>query len=152
VEEAHTVRLVGPDTRIRARFILIAVGAHPVLEPRIPGGGSPCCDRRTGPGHLGAHAALDWLAPRRCICGRHPRPPRCGRGGPPRSHLRRAGCPSETAPRVPARSRAHSRGGHRQLHSDVYAALVCPGVRVPRLGRPLWQIYELVGKRCGCFS
>ncbi|HEX5867660.1 MAG TPA: glutathione-disulfide reductase [Beijerinckiaceae bacterium] len=38
IEDAHTVRLLQSDTRIRARFILIAVGAHPTLEPRVPGG------------------------------------------------------------------------------------------------------------------
>lgn len=38
IEDAHTVRLVSTGDRIRARYILVAVGAHPVLEPRIPGG------------------------------------------------------------------------------------------------------------------
>jgi glutathione reductase (NADPH) len=38
IEDAHTIRLVKSGTRIRSRYILIAVGAHPTLEPRIPGG------------------------------------------------------------------------------------------------------------------
>ena len=38
IEDPHTVRLVKTGDRIRARHILVAVGAHPVLEPRIPGG------------------------------------------------------------------------------------------------------------------
>jgi glutathione reductase (NADPH) len=38
IEDAHTVRLVNTGARIRARYILVAVGAHPTLEPRIPGG------------------------------------------------------------------------------------------------------------------
>ncbi|KQT84876.1 glutathione reductase [Methylobacterium sp. Leaf465] len=37
IEDAHTVRLVGSDRRVTARFILVAVGAHPVKEPLIPG-------------------------------------------------------------------------------------------------------------------
>ncbi|AWN41910.1 glutathione-disulfide reductase [Methylobacterium durans] len=37
IEDAHTVRLVGSGERIRARFILVAVGASPVKEPVIPG-------------------------------------------------------------------------------------------------------------------
>ncbi|KQP73547.1 glutathione reductase [Methylobacterium sp. Leaf113] len=37
IEDAHTVRLVGSDRRVTARFILVAVGAHPVREPLIPG-------------------------------------------------------------------------------------------------------------------
>ncbi len=37
IEDAHTVRLVGQDKRVTARFILIAVGAEPVKEPLIPG-------------------------------------------------------------------------------------------------------------------
>jgi glutathione reductase (NADPH) len=38
VEDAHTVRLTSSDARVTARNILVAVGAHPTLEPRIPGG------------------------------------------------------------------------------------------------------------------
>jgi glutathione reductase (NADPH) len=38
IEDPHTVRLVKSGARIRARHILVAVGAHPTLEPRIPGG------------------------------------------------------------------------------------------------------------------
>jgi glutathione reductase (NADPH) len=38
IEDAHSVRLATTGERIRARYILVAVGAHPVLEPRIPGG------------------------------------------------------------------------------------------------------------------
>ncbi|ACL59533.1 glutathione-disulfide reductase [Methylobacterium nodulans] len=38
IEDAHTVRLVRSGKTVRARFILIAVGAHPVKEPAIPGG------------------------------------------------------------------------------------------------------------------
>lgn len=37
IEDAHTVRLVGSDRRVTARIILVAVGAHPVKEPLIPG-------------------------------------------------------------------------------------------------------------------
>ena len=37
IEDAHTVRLAAGE-RVRTRFILVAVGAHPTLEPRIPGG------------------------------------------------------------------------------------------------------------------
>jgi glutathione reductase (NADPH) len=37
IEDAHTVRLVGTGERVRAKVILIAVGAHPVKEPLIPG-------------------------------------------------------------------------------------------------------------------
>ncbi|WP_375457017.1 glutathione-disulfide reductase [uncultured Methylobacterium sp.] len=37
IEDAHTVRLVGSGERVRARVILVAVGAHPVKEPAIPG-------------------------------------------------------------------------------------------------------------------
>jgi len=37
IEDAHTVRLATGE-RVRARFILVAVGAYPTLEPRIPGG------------------------------------------------------------------------------------------------------------------
>jgi glutathione reductase (NADPH) len=38
IEEAHTVHLLKTGARIRARYILVAVGAHPTLEPVIPGG------------------------------------------------------------------------------------------------------------------
>ena len=38
IEDAHTVRIVDTDERITARYILVAVGAHPVLEPPIPNG------------------------------------------------------------------------------------------------------------------
>src|SRR3712207_1191232 len=38
IEDPHTVRIVQTDERIRARFILVAVGAHPTLEPPIPNG------------------------------------------------------------------------------------------------------------------
>jgi glutathione reductase (NADPH) len=38
LEDAQTVRIVKTGARIRARTILIAVGAHPTLEPPIPGG------------------------------------------------------------------------------------------------------------------
>ena len=37
IEDAHTVRLA-TGARVRARIILVAVGAHPTLEPPIPGG------------------------------------------------------------------------------------------------------------------
>lgn len=38
IEDPHTVRLVRSDRRITAAHILVAVGAHPVKEPAIPGG------------------------------------------------------------------------------------------------------------------
>jgi glutathione reductase (NADPH) len=38
VEDAHTVRIVNTGALVRARYILVAVGAHPTLEPAIPGG------------------------------------------------------------------------------------------------------------------
>jgi glutathione reductase (NADPH) len=38
IEDAHTVRILSTDERITARFILVAVGAHPTMEPAIPGG------------------------------------------------------------------------------------------------------------------
>jgi glutathione reductase (NADPH) len=38
IEDAHTVRLLNSGARVRARFILVAVGAHPTLDPPIPGG------------------------------------------------------------------------------------------------------------------
>jgi glutathione reductase (NADPH) len=37
IEDPHTVRLLGSDRTVRAKFILIAVGASPVREPLIPG-------------------------------------------------------------------------------------------------------------------
>lgn len=37
LEDAHTIRLVKTGKRVRARYILVAVGAHPTLEPKIPG-------------------------------------------------------------------------------------------------------------------
>ena len=37
IEDPHTVRLLGSDRTVRAKFILIAVGASPVHEPLIPG-------------------------------------------------------------------------------------------------------------------
>ncbi|MBZ6076479.1 glutathione-disulfide reductase [Microvirga puerhi] len=36
--DPHTVRLLKTGEEIRARYILIAVGAHPVMGPPIPGG------------------------------------------------------------------------------------------------------------------
>ncbi|HEX2553252.1 MAG TPA: glutathione-disulfide reductase [Microvirga sp.] len=38
IEDAHTIRLVKTGARVRAAHILVAVGAHPTLEPPIPGG------------------------------------------------------------------------------------------------------------------
>jgi glutathione reductase (NADPH) len=38
IEDAHTVRILETGARVRARTILVAVGAHPTLEPPIPGG------------------------------------------------------------------------------------------------------------------
>src|ERR687893_283257 len=38
IEDAHTVHVLKTGARIRARYILVAVGAHPTLEPVIPGG------------------------------------------------------------------------------------------------------------------
>jgi glutathione reductase (NADPH) len=38
LEDAHTVHVLKTGARIRARTILVAVGAHPTLEPVIPGG------------------------------------------------------------------------------------------------------------------
>ena len=38
IEDEHTVHLLKTGERIRARYILVAVGAHPTLEPVIPGG------------------------------------------------------------------------------------------------------------------
>ncbi|MFD0935876.1 glutathione-disulfide reductase [Methylobacterium trifolii] len=37
IEDAHTVRLTGTGERVRAKVILVAVGAHPVKEPAVPG-------------------------------------------------------------------------------------------------------------------
>ncbi|UMY18120.1 glutathione-disulfide reductase [Methylobacterium organophilum] len=37
IEDPHTVRLVGAGTRIRAACILVATGATPANEPKIPG-------------------------------------------------------------------------------------------------------------------
>jgi len=38
IEDANTVHVLTTGQRIRARVILVAVGAHPTLEPVIPGG------------------------------------------------------------------------------------------------------------------
>jgi glutathione reductase (NADPH) len=38
IEDAHTVRLQKAGRVVRARYILVAVGAHPTVEPPIPGG------------------------------------------------------------------------------------------------------------------
>ena len=38
IEDAHTVRLVASGERVRAKVILVAVGARPVMQPVIPGG------------------------------------------------------------------------------------------------------------------
>jgi glutathione reductase (NADPH) len=38
IEDPHTVHVLKTGERIRARYILVAVGAHPTLEPVIPGG------------------------------------------------------------------------------------------------------------------
>jgi glutathione reductase (NADPH) len=38
IEDAHTVRLTSSGARFTARNVLVSVGAHPTLEPRIPGG------------------------------------------------------------------------------------------------------------------
>ena len=38
VEDSNTVRLVQSNRTVRAGHILVAVGAHPTLEPPIPGG------------------------------------------------------------------------------------------------------------------
>jgi len=37
IEDAHTVRLLTSDQRVTAERILVAVGAHPVKEPTVPG-------------------------------------------------------------------------------------------------------------------
>jgi glutathione reductase (NADPH) len=38
IEDPHTVHVLKTGERVRARYILVAVGAHPTLEPVIPGG------------------------------------------------------------------------------------------------------------------
>lgn len=38
IEDPHTVHLLKTGARIRARYILVAVGAHPTMDPPIPGG------------------------------------------------------------------------------------------------------------------
>jgi glutathione reductase (NADPH) len=38
IEDAHTVRLLASDRLVRARKILLAVGARPAMQPVIPGG------------------------------------------------------------------------------------------------------------------
>ncbi|MCB8819986.1 glutathione-disulfide reductase [Microvirga rosea] len=38
IVDPHTVRLLKTGEQIRARYILVAVGAHPVMGPSIPGG------------------------------------------------------------------------------------------------------------------
>ncbi|WP_243367677.1 glutathione-disulfide reductase [Microvirga solisilvae] len=38
IEDAHTVHVLKTGARIRARYILVAVGAHPTMEPAIPAG------------------------------------------------------------------------------------------------------------------
>jgi glutathione reductase (NADPH) len=38
IEDAHTVHVLATGQRVRARIILVAVGAHPTLEPVVPGG------------------------------------------------------------------------------------------------------------------
>ncbi|MGO4704461.1 glutathione-disulfide reductase [Microvirga sp. 2MCAF38] len=38
IEDPHTVRLINTGTLVRARYILVAVGAHPTMEPVVPGG------------------------------------------------------------------------------------------------------------------
>lgn len=38
IEDPHTVHLLKTGDRIRARYILVAVGAHPTMDPPIPGG------------------------------------------------------------------------------------------------------------------
>jgi glutathione reductase (NADPH) len=37
IEDTHIVRLLDDDRRIRAKYILVATGGGPVLEPKIPG-------------------------------------------------------------------------------------------------------------------
>jgi glutathione reductase (NADPH) len=38
IEDAHTVRLLASDRTVRARKILVAVGARPSMQPVVPGG------------------------------------------------------------------------------------------------------------------
>jgi glutathione reductase (NADPH) len=38
IEDQHTVHVLKTGARVRARHILVATGAHPTLEPPIPGG------------------------------------------------------------------------------------------------------------------
>ncbi len=38
IEDAHTVHILKTGARVRARYILVAVGAHPTMDPPIPGG------------------------------------------------------------------------------------------------------------------
>lgn len=38
IEDANTVHVLKTGARIRARYILVAVGAHPTMDPPIPGG------------------------------------------------------------------------------------------------------------------
>ncbi len=38
IEDPHTVHVLQTGQRVRARTILVAVGAHPTLEPVVPGG------------------------------------------------------------------------------------------------------------------
>ncbi|HST95958.1 MAG TPA: glutathione-disulfide reductase [Microvirga sp.] len=38
IEDAHTVHVLATGQRVQARIILVAVGAHPTLEPVVPGG------------------------------------------------------------------------------------------------------------------
>jgi len=38
IVDPHTVRILKTGQEIRARYILVAVGAHPVMTPAIPGG------------------------------------------------------------------------------------------------------------------
>ena len=37
IEDQHTVRLLGSGRSVRAKTILVAVGAHPLKEPAVPG-------------------------------------------------------------------------------------------------------------------
>lgn len=38
IVDPHTVRILATGREVRARYILVAVGAHPVMGPTIPGG------------------------------------------------------------------------------------------------------------------
>ena len=38
IEDQHTVHVLKTGARVRARYILVATGAHPTLDPPIPGG------------------------------------------------------------------------------------------------------------------